>query len=387
MIGGRRTRVKAADISTSGIGGDSRIVVTNGKIALSALRVIPLCIASSIYPCIKPKLQALAKETFRPQAAHIAIENIIQSTEFFIFSKAVNNISLSREEALFIEKIKEEPRGIYEVGTMTGVHPFSFNIVKLEELGMIQRIGLTPTDMLHADGSYIEYDAEVSRIGAGIQAANMEMELHQFCAEVKKAVIYKITHELLQKLVYEETGRMPKCDVCNDMFDKYITHAAGIDYSVRLTLHKPIIGIGAPVGAYLPAVAENLGTRLILPEHSEVGNAVGAITGTIMESVEVLIKPKQGVSAMENPPCTLHSSVEMKEFASMTEAAEYAIEWATGIARNKALEAGASEVEIVVDKDDKVGHLGKTWGGGIILESKVVVSAVGKPRLFFEERR
>jgi N-methylhydantoinase A/oxoprolinase/acetone carboxylase beta subunit len=387
MIGGRRTRVKAADISTSGIGGDSRIVVANGRISLSALRVVPLCIASTIYPSIKPKLKALAKETFRPQAAHIAIENIIQSTEFFIFSKEVTNITLSKEEALFIEKIREEPRGIYEVGSLTGVHPFSFNILKLEELGMIQRIGLTPTDVLHADGSYIEYDAEAAIIGAGIQAANMEMELHQFCAEVKRAVIYKISYELLLKLVYEETGRLPKCDICNDMFDKFITHQAGIDYSIRMTLHKPIIGIGAPVGAYLPAVAENFGTKLILPDHSEVGNAVGAITGSILESVEVLIKPKPGVSAMENPPCTLHSSVEKKDFASVTEASEYAIEWATGIARNRALEAGADEVEVVVDKDERIGHLGKTWGSGILLESRIVVSAVGKPRLFFEAKR
>ena len=67
MIGGRRTRVKAADISTSGIGGDSRIVVTNGMISLSAVRVIPRCIASTIYPSIKPKLKVLAKKTSGPR--------------------------------------------------------------------------------------------------------------------------------------------------------------------------------------------------------------------------------------------------------------------------------------------------------------------------------
>jgi N-methylhydantoinase A/oxoprolinase/acetone carboxylase beta subunit len=387
MIGGWRTRVKAADISTSGIGGDSRIVVANGKIMLSPLRVVPLCIASSMYPGIKQKLKVMALEKVRPQASHIAIENIIQTTEFFTFSKEIANISLSNEEQVFIEKVKQEPRSIYEVATLTDIHPFSFNVRRLEELGVIQRIGLTPTDMLHADGSYIEYDAEASSVGASIQATNMDMELHQFCAEVKKAVIYKISNELLRKLVHEETGKSSHCEVCNDMFDKFITHKTGIDYSVRLTLHKPIIGIGAPVGAYLPAVAENFGTQLILPEHSEVGNAVGAITGSILESVEVLIRPKPGVSAMENPPCTLHSSMEKKDFPSVTEASVYAVEWATGIAKTRAFEAGADEVEVVVDKDEKIGHLGKSWGGGILLESRIVVTAVGKPRLFFEAKR
>ena len=90
---------------------------------------------------------------------------------------------------------------------------------------------------------------------------------------------------------------------------------------------------------------------------------------------------------MENPPCTLHSSIEKKEFPSVTEASDYAIEWATGVARTRALEAGADEVEIVVEKDEKIGHLGKTWGSGILLESRIIVSAVGKPRLFFEAKR
>jgi N-methylhydantoinase A/oxoprolinase/acetone carboxylase beta subunit len=387
IIGGWRTRVKAADISTSGIGGDSRIVVANGNIILSPLRVIPICIAASIYPCIKQKLKAMAAETVRPQAGHIAVENIIQTTEFFIFSKDVPNVQLSKEEGLFIEKVREEPRGIYEVGSMTNVHPYSFNVRKLEELGMIQRIGLTPTDVLHAEGSYIEYDAEASTIVVTAQASNMEMEMHQFCAEVKRSVINKISSELLKKLVYEETGKMPRCDVCNDLFNKFITHEAGIDYSVRLTLNKPIIGIGAPVGAYLPAVAENFGTRLILPQHSEVGNAVGAITGSILESVEVLIRPKPGVSTMDNPPCSLHTLAEKKDFPSVTEASAYAVEWATGVARTRALEAGADEVEIVVDRDERIGHLGKSWGNGILLESRIVVSAVGKPRLFFEAKR
>ena len=62
---------------------------------------------------------------------------------------------------------------------------------------------------------------------------------HQFDAEVNRAVIYKISHELLLKLVYEETGKLPKCDICNDMFHKFITHQAGIDYSIRMTLQKP----------------------------------------------------------------------------------------------------------------------------------------------------
>ena len=53
ILGGWQTRVKAVDAFTAGIGGDSRIVIANGKAHLTPLRVIPLCIASSSYPSLR----------------------------------------------------------------------------------------------------------------------------------------------------------------------------------------------------------------------------------------------------------------------------------------------------------------------------------------------
>jgi len=379
--------VKAADISTSGIGGDSRIVVSNGNIMLSPLRVVPLCIASSQHAVLLPKLRTIVNENQRPQASHIAVENIIQSDEFFIHSKDVPGFEPSHEEGKFIDLVKQEPRTIYEVATITGIHPYSFNVRRLEELGIIQRIGLTPTDILHASGEYVEYDAEASKAAVAIQAAALEMTPSHFCAEVKTAVINKIARELINKLLYEETGKTAYCEVTGDLITKSITHKAGVDYSMRMMLHKPIIGIGAPVAAYLPRVAEQLHTRLLLPEHSEVGNAVGAIMGSIIESAEVLIRPKPGVSAMENPPCILHSDTEKREFDSVEEAVDYARIYVTNLARKKALEAGADEIDMRVDRDDKIGHLGKSWGTGIMLETRVIATAIGKPRFFFEARR
>ena len=58
-IGGKRTRVIAADIATFGIGGDSRILVNGRKILLSSVREIPLCIASEKWPVIKETLRSL----------------------------------------------------------------------------------------------------------------------------------------------------------------------------------------------------------------------------------------------------------------------------------------------------------------------------------------
>jgi N-methylhydantoinase A/oxoprolinase/acetone carboxylase beta subunit len=386
LIGGWRTRVKAADISTSGIGGDSRVVIHDGRIQLSPLRVVPLCIANSMYPVIRQKLEKIKTFKPRPQPSHIELASVNQITEFFIFSRQVKGFTLSREEELFVEHVRTEPRSVQEISDLTNVHPFSFNVRRLEELGIIQRIGLTPTDVLHASGEYVEYDPAPSKLGVEIQAKIMELEENVFCAKVKEAVINKIATELLKKLIYEETGEITYDAVALDFMDKFVRHVNGIDFSCRLRLNKKIIGIGAPVAAYLPEVASKFQTGLSLPEHMEVGNAVGAITGSVIESVEMLIRPKAGLGVMDDPASILHSFDEKREFESLTAALEYASQTGAELVRSRAMLGGADGVEIVVERSDMRASMGKEWGGDVLIETKLNVTAIGKPKQFFEAR-
>jgi hypothetical protein len=156
----------------------------------------------------------------------------------------------------------------------------------------------------------------------------------------------------------------------------------GMDFSLNLNLNKKIVGIGAPVSAYLPDVAAKFNTPLLLPENSEVGNAVGAITGTIMETVEVQIKPRMGMSNTDNPPSIVFSSKGRKDFPNLEEAKAFAIELANREATDLATFAGADSVELVIEVRDDYGQIGNGYGdGGILLGTKVVVMAIGKPKM------
>jgi N-methylhydantoinase A/oxoprolinase/acetone carboxylase beta subunit len=388
MIGGWRTRVKAADVATSGIGGDSRIVVNRGVIALAPQRVIPLCIASSMFPSIRQRLEEARHESARSVSGYIAIESILQTTEFFVFSRESKGMILTDEEAKFIELIKQGPRSVQDACRSMGIHPYALNLRKLEERGVVQRIGFTPTDVLHVEGSYREYDSEASRVGVEVQAQATDMSVAQFCNEIKEMVVRKIAKELVHKLIYEETGKTSTCDTSEHIYDMMISQAQGVDCSYVLKLNKPIIGVGAPVGIYLPPVAFRLHTELIIPEHTEVGNAVGAITGSIVESVEALIRPKDGYATVADPPCKLFTSEETKEFGSLEEAVRYASSWGSALSRERAIQAGAKDVEIIIDRADDIFSLMKgSQAGGLLMDTKVTVTAVGKPQLFFEEKR
>ena len=388
MIGGWRTRVKAADIATSGIGGDSRIVVNRGAIVLAPQRVIPLCIASSMYPSLRQRLEEARNESAKSVSGYIALESVLQTTEFFVFSRESKGMNLTEEEAKFIALVKQGPRSVQDGCRSIGIHPYALNLRKLEERGVIQRIGLTPTDVLHVDGSYREYDQEASKVGVEVQAEASGMSVAQFCDEVKEMVVRKIAKELVHKLIYEETGKTSTCDTSEHIYDMMISQAQGVDCTYILKLNKPLIGVGAPVGIYLPPVASRLHTELVIPEHTEVGNAVGAITGSIVESVEALIRPKDGYATVADPPCKLFSSEETKEFSSLEEAVRYAISWGSALSRERAIQAGAKDVEIVIDRADDIFSLTKeNKVGGLLIDTKVTVTAVGKPQLFFEEKR
>jgi N-methylhydantoinase A/oxoprolinase/acetone carboxylase beta subunit len=380
LIGGWRTRVKAVDISTSGIGGDSRVFIQNGCIHLSAVRVVPLCIANSMYPILSQKLENIM--ILKPWSSPTPIElaSVNQITEFFIFGRQVKGLELSYEDRLFVDRVGHEPCSVQEISDLTKVHPFSFNVRRLEQLGIVQRIGLTPTDILHASGEYVEYDQRPSKLGVEIQANILEMDQNIFCAKVKEAVINKIATELLKRLIYEETGETAYGRVAWDFIDKFVRHTSGMDFSCRLRINKKIIGIGAPVGAYLPEVASKFHTGLSLPEHMEVGNAIGAITGSVIESVEMLIRPTDGFEIMEDSACVLHSFNEKKEFENIKAALDYAERTGANLVRNRAMLGGADAVEIVVERNDRCAFIGKELGGNVLIGVELIITAIGKPK-------
>ncbi len=213
----------------------------------------------------------------------------------------------------------------------------------------------------------------------------MGIPVPEFIRMMRTMVIEKIAIEVFKKLIYEEVGNtMINDDGYVAVVNNMIRGLGRRDFSCKLEVNKPLIGIGAPVGAYLPGVAERFHTDLVLPEHSEVGNAAGAISGNVMESVEMLIKPKKGLGAMENPPCTLYWMEEKKDFSNLGEALVYAKAEGGRLVHDKALAAGADTVEILVEDNRKQIEADKGMGELFLLEVELTITGVGKPRLFFE---
>lgn len=385
MIGGKRTRVLAAEIYTSGIGGDSRIVVKGNKFSLTPLRVMPLCIATTKWPQLLPRLEEISKRCFFFNLESINVNNIVQDIEFFVKIKDIKDAPLSENDRKLLEYISNEPFSLSEAGASLNLHQFAFNVSKMEELGMIQRIGLTPTDILHAEGSYIEYDRKASEYGVKHQALKMNMLPEEFISFAKEKVIEKISEELLKKLFLENIGTFELDKVSKALVDRAVSGSSD-DFSCSISLNLPIIGIGAPVSAYYPLMSEKLNAKLFLPEYSEVGNAIGAVTGSVIEQVEILIKPVSGSRIIDDPNCTLFATFGKYEYETWSKAVEDGKTLGCEYVKRRALKSGARNVDINIVQDDREYTVGMEYSDSkILMETVLTITAIGKPNQFFVE--
>jgi N-methylhydantoinase A/oxoprolinase/acetone carboxylase beta subunit len=133
----------------------------------------------------------------------------------------------------------------------------------------------------------------------------------------------------------------------------------------------PIIAIGAPVSSYFPSVASQLGAELIIPEHAEVANAIGAITGSIIETVDVLIDPIYSPAGLV---CyTVHTPIDKVDFPDLQSAVTYAEKTAQNLARERALRAGAGkQLDVRIQRVDETATPAEGYGNASFLLSSQI---------------
>jgi hypothetical protein len=137
-----------------------------------------------------------------------------------------------------------------------------------------------------------------------------------------------------------------------------------------IRLRQPIIGIGAPAGIFLPAVTEALHTKLTLPEHYQVANAVGAIAGSVMVEEEILVYPLLSKEGLEVFGYYVQASDERHQFEELNQALSYARDLSEERALSAAVRSGADNPQVtLVELTDGLDTY------------RIRAKAIGNPRL------
>jgi N-methylhydantoinase A/oxoprolinase/acetone carboxylase beta subunit len=240
----------------------------------------------------------------------------------------------------------------------------------------VLRAGFTPTDALHTLGRLELWSAEAAHLGARILAAQARRSSEGLCQEVVEGVSNRAATALVTKVISDE-AHLP--DWVNEptatlLLNRALNGGGGSDLDLAMTLRQPVVAIGAPVEAYMPRVAERLHTRLIIPPHAEVANAVGAVAGGVVQRQRVLITPLDGGEAYR-----LHLPEGVYDFPDLEEAVAHASDQMLPWIEARAREVGAEQVEVQMTREDRDVLVKAGWGDRLYLGSELVFTAVGRP--------
>ena len=367
-VGGARTHVKALEIRTTGLGGDSLISFNEGEFTIGPRRVAPLAWLGQCTPGPEKALNYMRRK--------LNIRSGSSNGMQILFLTDHNPpLKLTPAEARIVALLETRPHTVEELAERTkALHIGFLPVTRLEENYIVQRCGLTPTDLLHVTGQFDRWHVETSRRICDLFAAVSDMQTKEMVVMLLDRVVQLLAIELIKKQMDMETrpDDLDHCPACR-VWVKNILDGGHKDYSVQFHLHRPVIGIGAPINHFLPQAARLLHTEAILPDHADVANAIGAITSHIMVRRKLRIKPDQEGGFL------IDGLAGARRFGDLDDAEAFAKQELGRIVRNVAHAAGTSQTEVKIEIKDHSAR--SVQGDEIFLERRILARLIGKPDL------
>lgn len=396
-VGRWRTMIEAADVHTVGLGGDSHVrLSTNGvdpelggkalargrrSLSVGPQRVLPLCRLGAEHPEI---LETLSEQ------AHVKKQPLLPLVAQFLIPRRRLVSQVDETDRLLLERLGHGPASLVALAQEPLYQAFLMDRVeRLAAHQLVLRVGFTPTDALHVLGRLEIWDAQASRLGAELLAAQAGLPVEAFCEQVVETVSNKIAAELVTKVLSDEvaTANWPDEPVAAGLLARALNLVTDSDLACRLTLRQPVVAVGAPVAAYLPQAVSDLHTDLVLPTYASFANAIGAVVGSVVQRARVLVRPVEYGGAFRlHVPGNLGLEENVVNFEDLDTAIAYASSVIPERLQRIAEEAGARQAEIQMTRADSSAHGGppsdsgyETMDDEIFLESVLTFSAVGRP--------
>ncbi|MCP4722186.1 MAG: hydantoinase/oxoprolinase family protein, partial [Desulfobacteraceae bacterium] len=285
-VGGHRTHVQALEIRTAGLGGDSLISFEKGQFLIGPKRVAPIAWLGQMHSGTKKAIKFL-DQNLKHHAASTRKMQILALTG------SVKELALTPLEEKIVLLLKTRPHSIDELVQKTNVlSDSSLPLERLEENFILQRCGLTLTDLLHITGQFVKWDTNAAKEYWGMFSFLANKPIPELTQDLLDMGITQLTLELLKRQLDEEVDpeALHTCPVCKILINNLISRD-NPHYKVSITLKRPVIGIGAPIKYFLPRAVKPLGGQALLPDDADVANAIGAITSNVTIKKQLRIIP------------------------------------------------------------------------------------------------
>lgn len=363
-VGGWRTMVRAIDVRTIGLGGDSEITLhANGKIQVGPQRVAPVSLVAARSPQVLSMLRADLDDVERGGSMHGKFVLLPFAADG---DKAQPSLNAREQEAL--RTVTHAPQPLRKLATSLSAQRA---LASLQRKGMVQISSLTPSDVSHVLGLQANWSQDAATMATQLACRLRDMKLP--------------THERTRAFaqdVWNETVRLTGLAILQtafgtEMADNPLTYAVcsgqgklGLA-SVSLRPSIPVVAVGGPVKVYYEEVQRRLGCDVVFPEHCEVANAVGAATGAVAQRVTV------EVMGDGSGTFRLHSAASTESFTDATEALARAQTLAHQLAHDAVIAMGAAQPQVKLSVTKQ--YLPNARDDSGLLQATIVAEAVGRP--------
>jgi N-methylhydantoinase A/oxoprolinase/acetone carboxylase beta subunit len=356
--------VRAIDVRTIGLGGDSEITLhANGKIQVGPQRVAPVSLIAARYPQVLEMLRADLADVEGGGSLH---------GKFVLLPFAANTAKehngLSARELETLQSITHAPQPMRKLATSLSSQR---SIASLQRKGLVQVSSLTPSDVSHVLGLQANWSLDAATMATQLAARLRDMKLPT--PERTRA---------FAQAVWDETVRLTGLAILQtafgvEMADNALTHAVcsgagqlGLA-KVSLTPGIPVVAVGGPVKVYYEEVQRRLKCAMVFPDFCEVANAVGAATGVVAHSVTVeVLGDGSGLFR-------LHSTAGTRQFTNAQEALDAAQALAEQLAHDAVVGMGAPHPQVKLSVTKQYMPNARDDTG--LLQATLVAEAIGRP--------
>ena len=370
-VGPFRTMVEAVAMRTTGLGGDSEVHVVeglNGGLRLGPRRLMPISLAAHHYP------DMVHATLDRGLAQDIPASD---GGQFVIPLWKEMPAGLDSREQTVAERLAQGPLRLGHAVQSRTENPA---LGRLVGRGLVVLAGVTPSDASHVLGLVDAWDAQAAekaltlfarrRTGAGTRIAESGQAL---------------ARQIIDQLTAQTVDCLLQAGFAEDDLDwpdpaalaRHPLTMAGLDrhqgvVQMQLSLGVPVIGLGASASTYYGAVGERLGTRMVLPEHGGVANAIGAVVGQVrMQATGTVTSAGEGSFAV-------HLADGPKMFADRDEALGVLEAALRQEAEDLARASGVEEIRFSVSRD--ISEI-TVESRAMFIEATLRVEASGRPRI------
>ena len=289
-VQGRNVAVDGLDMATFGLGGDSRFRLGGRHTGyFESRRALPFCRAPAQFEGFS--LERL-EEALEGQW-HFGDPSLLDMVA--LDPLRLNHAgALAGPQAKLVETLRGGPLTLRHLAERTAVPQVPHVAGAVEELvrrRVLVWISLTPTDFFCAEGRIPLFSEQAARHAMTLYARMLDLTVAAFSNLLREALRRQSTALLALFLGSFDPPLTPEDSRLERLVEMLLASPDTAEPMLALDPRQPLVLVGAGAPLMFEGLPGPLRERVVIPEHGEVANAVGAVASRFLLRESATIEP------------------------------------------------------------------------------------------------